>query len=239
MKHLTKATLFSLSLLTTVHSAPVVVETLTGGALLGSSFGVPGNQSFDYVIVGGGTAGLALANRLSENPAFSVAVIEAGGFYEISNGNLSQIPLDVPIGTDKNTQNYNPLVDWGFVTTPQEVREISALLENRGAFSWRLELGGDSANVLRERKTPSSTMLEANVSVEALLATSWHTSAAARSPTTCGLILSGTRATNGIPSCRISRRACNSLLPIETSAQRMRRQSMISTASAMAAVRFP
>ena len=75
------------------------------------------------MIVGGGTAGLALANRLSERPFVSVAVIEAGGFYEIDNSNDSQIPLEVPIGTDKNTQNYNPLVDWGFVTTPQKVRQ--------------------------------------------------------------------------------------------------------------------
>lgn len=35
-------------------------------------------QSFDYVIVGGGTAGLVLANRLSANSSISVAVIEAG-----------------------------------------------------------------------------------------------------------------------------------------------------------------
>lgn len=121
MKHLSKAALVSFSLLRSTQAAPVGIESLSGGSLLGSAFGVPGDQSFDYVIVGGGTAGLALANRLSELP-YSVAVIEAGGFYEVNNGNVSQIPLDVPIGTDKNTQNYNPLVDWGFVTTPQEVR---------------------------------------------------------------------------------------------------------------------
>ena len=36
------------------------------------------SQDFDYVIVGGGTAGLVVAARLSENPEVKVGVIEAG-----------------------------------------------------------------------------------------------------------------------------------------------------------------
>jgi choline dehydrogenase len=54
----------------------------------GNSFGVPGkNASYDYVIVGGGTGGLTIAARLAEDKNVSVAVIEAGGFYQIDNGN--------------------------------------------------------------------------------------------------------------------------------------------------------
>lgn len=87
----------------------------------GSSFGVPGiNASFDYVIVGGGTSGLTVATRLAE-ASFSVAVIEAGGFYEVDNGNLSVVPgyCTFYAGTDIN--NTQPLVDWSFVTQPQAV----------------------------------------------------------------------------------------------------------------------
>ena len=36
-------------------------------------------KSFDYVIVGAGSAGCVLTNRLSEAPATTVLVIEAGG----------------------------------------------------------------------------------------------------------------------------------------------------------------
>jgi len=54
----------------------------------GNSFGVPGhNASYDYVVVGGGTGGLTIAARLAEDKNASVAVIEAGGFYQIDNGN--------------------------------------------------------------------------------------------------------------------------------------------------------
>lgn len=52
-----------------------------------TSFGTPGkNASYDYVIVGGGTGGLAIAARLAENRNTSMAVIEAGGFYQVDNG---------------------------------------------------------------------------------------------------------------------------------------------------------
>lgn len=91
--------------------------------LLGSSFGIPTvNRSFDYVIVGGGNAGLTLASRLSQKPGTSVAVVEAGSFYELTNGNISQIPAyEASHWNGKNPADSNPLVDWEFVTTPQAV----------------------------------------------------------------------------------------------------------------------
>ena len=38
-------------------------------------------QAFDFIVVGGGTAGCVVAGRLAENPKVSVLVIEAGKQY--------------------------------------------------------------------------------------------------------------------------------------------------------------
>jgi choline dehydrogenase len=95
-------------------------SSISGNPLLGSSFGTPFNASYDYVIVGGGTAGLTLANRLSASGTHRIAVIEAGSFYELSNSNLSQIPRNVWNGAGLDFTDVNPLVDWGFQTEPEE-----------------------------------------------------------------------------------------------------------------------
>ena len=89
--------------------------------LVSSFFGVPGkNATFDYVIAGGGTAGIALAVRLAEAD-FSVAVVEAGGFYETDNSNLSVVPGYATYYSGSDPTDFQPLVDWGIATTPQPV----------------------------------------------------------------------------------------------------------------------
>ena len=98
------------------------------GYVLGTAFGLPGtNTSYDYVVVGGGTGGLAIATRLAEDPDVTVAVIEAGGFYEIDNGNLSVVPGYANFYTGADANNYQPLVDWDIVTTPQAVSDVANL----------------------------------------------------------------------------------------------------------------
>lgn len=91
--------------------------------LLSSHFGTYGwpGQSFDYVIVGGGTAGLVMARRLSEEGKHSVAVIEAGGFYEIDSGNATEVPMYLFNYFFDNGKVKNPLFDWYQYTIPQPV----------------------------------------------------------------------------------------------------------------------
>lgn len=76
-------------------------------------------QSFDYVIVGGGTAGCILANRLSESGRYSVALLEAGG-------EARSIWTTIPAGFYKLLTN--PRYNWGFRTEPEKatcMREIA------------------------------------------------------------------------------------------------------------------
>ena len=99
-------------------------EAILAQGLMGSHFGIPGlSGSFDYVIAGGGTAGLTLARRLAANTSISVAVIEVGDFYEFSNGNLSEIPADAASFTGSNPTQKNPLLDWYQYTARQTVGE--------------------------------------------------------------------------------------------------------------------
>ena len=108
------------------------------GNVFGTAFGAPGtNATFDYVVVGGGTAGLTIATRLASDPAVSVAVIEAGGFYEIDNGNRSTVPGYANFYTGSDPKNYQPLVDWGFTTVPQTVRISSA--STLQCFEWYVD----------------------------------------------------------------------------------------------------
>ena len=70
------------------------------------SFGQPADAiRADFVIIGSGSAGAAMANRLSEDGRHSVAVIEYGGS---DIGPFIQMPaaLSFPMNM--------PLYDWGF-----------------------------------------------------------------------------------------------------------------------------
>ena len=89
------------------------------------------DESFDYVIVGAGSAGCLLANRLSADPKTRVAVIEAGGkddwiWFHIPAGYLFAIG--------------NPRADWMFKTEPDPGLNGRAIAYPRGKV-----VGGSSA----------------------------------------------------------------------------------------------
>jgi choline dehydrogenase len=75
------------------------------------------SQSYDYVVVGGGTAGLVVANRLTENGKYTVAIIEAGGYYEHEFPDAEIPGMDV-VGAGTGVAVTTP-IDWSFRTVPQ------------------------------------------------------------------------------------------------------------------------
>ncbi|KAJ5183895.1 Dehydrogenase patE [Penicillium capsulatum] len=72
----------------------------------------PFNTTFDYVVVGGGTAGITVGARLVQH-GFRVAVVEAGGYYETKRP-LCRVPGAATIGTGASPSVASG-VDWKFV----------------------------------------------------------------------------------------------------------------------------
>ncbi|KAJ6498864.1 aryl-alcohol-oxidase from pleurotus Eryingii [Mycena sanguinolenta] len=90
------------------------------------------NLKFDFIVVGGGTAGSVVANRLSENPENSVLVLEAG----ISNAGI----LDIIVPFFSPRAVPNTAVDWNYSTTAQVGLNDRSIAYPRGFV-----LGGSSS----------------------------------------------------------------------------------------------
>ena len=86
---------------------------------------------YDLVVIGAGSAGCVLANRLSANPAHKVLLLEAGG------KDLSPW-LHIPVGYFKTM--HNPAFDWCYMTEPDPGIANRQLQWPRGKV-----LGGSSA----------------------------------------------------------------------------------------------
>lgn len=81
------------------------------------------NNNFDYIVVGAGTAGCLLANRLSANPNHKVLLIEAGGR---DNYHWIHIPVGYLYCIN------NPRTDWLFRTEPDKGLNGRSLIYPRG-----------------------------------------------------------------------------------------------------------
>ncbi|EAQ83060.1 hypothetical protein CHGG_10878 [Chaetomium globosum CBS 148.51] len=90
------------------------------------------SQPFDYVVIGGGTAGLVVANRLTEDSSVRVLVVEAGA-------DRTADPLVLTpglVGALYGKEEY----DWNFISPPQPTLNNRRINQARGKM-----LGGSSA----------------------------------------------------------------------------------------------
>ena len=77
------------------------------------------DASYDYIVVGAGSAGCAVAARLSKDPACRVLLVEAGG------ADISRPALQSPVLWPSN---FGTDVDWAYRTTPQ-VRAAGRIID--------------------------------------------------------------------------------------------------------------
>jgi choline dehydrogenase len=101
----------------------VLAEIFSGDGVIDGNLGlVEGvlgvEDTFDYIVVGGGTAGNAIGTRLAQG-GHSVAILEAGQYYQIGKPVFSTAPGGALLGTGTSLLDSDPLVDWEFVTQPQ------------------------------------------------------------------------------------------------------------------------
>ncbi|XP_075217853.1 uncharacterized protein LOC142322661 [Lycorma delicatula] len=90
-------------------------------------------KRYDFIVVGGGSAGCVIANRLSENPKWTVLLLEAGG----EEGVLSDIPMMF------SGLQMTPL-DWKYQTEPNGPYACNAMKDTRSNWPRGKVIGGSS-----------------------------------------------------------------------------------------------
>jgi choline dehydrogenase len=87
-------------------------------------------EHFDFIIIGGGSAGSVLANRLSKNPNITVLLLEAGE-------SDTDLRIKIPAAF---CQNFNTAHDWGYESIPQKNKGNKTVFLPRGKT-----MGGSSS----------------------------------------------------------------------------------------------
>lgn len=97
-------------------------------------------MAFDYIVAGGGTAALVIANRLSEDSRINVAVVETGSDVRDDPNVLN---------LDLAGVSYSPDLDWNFQSTIQPQLDDRVITHHAGKA-----LGGTTViNGMRSEET--------------------------------------------------------------------------------------
>jgi choline dehydrogenase len=117
-------------------------------------------DTYDYIIVGAGSAGCVLASRLSEDPDVQVLVVEAGGPDALDS-------IHVPIAFG---QLFKTAVDWDYSTAPEPMCNGRRIYQPRGktlggCSSPTMAIAKKAADVIRGVTTaaaPAGTLVGRN-----------------------------------------------------------------------------
>ncbi|XP_066910425.1 glucose dehydrogenase [FAD, quinone]-like isoform X5 [Clytia hemisphaerica] len=93
-------------------------------------------DEYDFVVIGAGSAGAVVANRLSENKSWKILLLEAGGGETM----LTEMPGGF-------IHNVNSPLDWGYKAEPSKDKSVSSAMKDGQVLYPRGKLLGGSSSI--------------------------------------------------------------------------------------------